>query len=135
VYLRRCYRAKDGKRHAYWALVKSVRTERGPRQQIVAYLGEMDPAGRLGIQQAAGDRRDSHQATTPRWVEVDAQRVRVERGRAFGGPWLGLQLIHKLGLSELLQRLIPAGREQVPWPLMAMILVLCRLCEPYQHLL
>src|ERR1035437_3811713 len=26
MYLRRCYRAKDGKRHAYWALVKSVRT-------------------------------------------------------------------------------------------------------------
>src|SRR5690348_15718824 len=53
VYLRRCYRSKDGKRHAYWALVKSVRTVKGPRQQVVAYLGDMDESGRLGIQQFA----------------------------------------------------------------------------------
>src|ERR1035437_7125185 len=52
MYLRRCYRAKDGKRHEYWALVKSVRTARGPRQEVVAYLGEMDEAGRLGVKEA-----------------------------------------------------------------------------------
>jgi len=46
MYLRRCRRAKGGKRHAYWALVKSVRTANGPRQQLVAYLGEMDEVGR-----------------------------------------------------------------------------------------
>src|SRR5208283_1505027 len=56
MYLRRCYRAKDGKRHAYWALVKSVRTQRGPRQQVVAYLGELDEQGRLGVIEAAGQR-------------------------------------------------------------------------------
>ena len=54
VYLRRCYRVKDDKRHAYWALVKSVRTAKGPRQQVVAYRGDLDEAGRLGVQQAAG---------------------------------------------------------------------------------
>ena len=43
MYLRRCYRARDGKRHAYWALVKSVRTAKGPRQQVVAYLGRLSP--------------------------------------------------------------------------------------------
>ena len=31
MYVRRCYRVKDGKRHAYWALVESYRTARGPR--------------------------------------------------------------------------------------------------------
>lgn len=46
VYLRRNYRTKDGKRHACWTLVQSVRTERGPRQRIVAYLGLSDEAGR-----------------------------------------------------------------------------------------
>ena len=40
--MRRCYRVKNGKRHAYWALVESVRTGRGPRQQVVAYLGQID---------------------------------------------------------------------------------------------
>ena len=42
MYLRRCYRRKDGKRHAYWALVESYRTARGPRQRVVAYLGELE---------------------------------------------------------------------------------------------
>jgi len=31
MYLRRCYRKKDGKRHGYWALVESW-------QRVVAYL-------------------------------------------------------------------------------------------------
>ena len=49
MYLRRCCRQKGGKRHGYWALVESYRSSR------VAYLGEMDAAGHLGIhQQAAG---------------------------------------------------------------------------------
>jgi len=56
VFLRRCHRVKDGKRQAYWALVKSVRTAKGPRQEVVAYLGEMDEAGRLGMKQLAGGR-------------------------------------------------------------------------------
>ena len=47
MYLRRCYRNKDGKRHGYWALVESYRSSRGPRQRVVASLGEMDAADRL----------------------------------------------------------------------------------------
>jgi hypothetical protein len=34
-------------------LVESVRTARGPRQQVVAYLGKLDEAGRLGAALAA----------------------------------------------------------------------------------
>ncbi len=48
MYLRRCYRQKDGKRHAYWALVEVYRTARGPRQRVVAYLGELDEQGGWG---------------------------------------------------------------------------------------
>jgi len=140
VYLRRCYRAKDGKRHAYWALVKSVRTVKGPRQQVVAYLGEMDQAGRLGIEQAAGGRGHDPQqamfdpAPQPRWVQVDLSGVRVEHTRLFGGPWLALQLIDQLGLRDLLGELRPAGREDVPWALMSLVLVICRLCDPSSEL-
>jgi transposase len=143
VYLRRCHRAKDGKRHAYWALVKSVRTAKGPRQQIVAYLGDLDEAGRLGVQQAAaGDRQASHPElfaaaatpTEPRWVEVDPSAVRVEQTRDFGGPWLALQIINRLGLKKILDELMPAGREDVPWPVMALVLVICRLCDPSSEL-
>ena len=32
----------------------SNRTERGPRQRVVSYLGQIDAGGRLGIQYAAG---------------------------------------------------------------------------------
>ena len=44
--------------------VESYRTERGPRQRVVAYLGQLDEEGRLGVQQAAKSdpNHDSRQA-------------------------------------------------------------------------
>src|SRR3990172_3923846 len=54
MYLRRInHKQTDGNRRFYWALVESYRTERGPRQRVVAYIGESDEAVRLGIKQAA----------------------------------------------------------------------------------
>jgi len=139
VYLRKCYRAKEGKRHAYWALVKSVRTAKGPRQEVVAYLGDLDEAGRLGVQQAAGGDSSVGQenlfATSQRrYVEVDLSGVVVENTRKFGGPWLALQLIKKLRLTDELDRLMPPGREDVPWSIMSLVLVICRLCDPSSEL-
>ena len=90
MYLRRCYRQKDGKRHVYWALVESQRTARGPRQRVVAWLGELDENGRLGVKQCAestgaGTQGELFGETEPEWVEVDLKRVAVERSRKFGG--------------------------------------------------
>ena len=42
MFLRRYTRKKDGKPHTDYALVESVRTEAGPRQNVVAYLGELN---------------------------------------------------------------------------------------------
>ena len=39
-----------------------------------------------------------------------------------------------LRLDELMERLLPAGREEVPWPTMAAVLVLARLTEPSSEL-
>jgi len=119
--------------------VESYRTEHGPRQRVVAYLGELDAHGRLGVKRAAEGRgcvrqRDLFDDAEPAWVEVDASRVRVERLRAFGGPWLGLELVRELGLDGFLEGVIPAGREDIPWPVMALVLVLARLCEPSSEL-
>ena len=103
VYLRRCYRKKQNKRHAYWALVESYRTARGPRQRVVAYLGEMDEAGRIGVQQAAQatvPQPSLFEPVEPQWVEVDLKRVRVECSRQFGGAWLGCEL--QMGLIQFL---------------------------------
>ena len=139
MYLRRCYRRKDGKRHAYWALVESYRTTRGPRQRVVAYLGELDERGRLGVQQCASGQnsawqRELFQDTHPEYVEVDLKGVRVECSRQFGGCWLGLTLWRRLGLQERLGELLPPGREDIPWAVMAMILVLGRLVDPSSEL-
>ena len=42
MFLRRYTRTKNGKRHVYFALVESVRTAAGPRQHVVAHLGELN---------------------------------------------------------------------------------------------
>jgi hypothetical protein len=42
MFLRRYTRKKDGKPHTDYALVERVRTEAGPRQNVVAYLGELN---------------------------------------------------------------------------------------------
>lgn len=139
MFIRPCYRTKNGKRHAYWALIESYRTERGPRQRVVAYLGQLDERGRLGVKQAAEGNHRSRQRrlfddVEPEWVEVDVRRVRVENRRDFGGPWLGLELIRQLGLKDFFEETIPQGREQIPWSVMVLVLVLCRLCEPSSEL-
>jgi hypothetical protein len=58
MYIRPVTIKRGRKRHAYWALVESYRTERGPRQRVVAYLGQMDPQGRLGVKHAAQGKED-----------------------------------------------------------------------------
>jgi len=139
MYVRRCYRTKNGKRHAYWALVESYRTARGPRQRVVAYLGELDAYGRVGVQQAAQPASPSQghlfqPPTSPEWVEVDIRGVRVERSRQFGGCWLGLGLLRQLGLPQLLEELLPQGREGIGWSVMAQILVLGRMVDASSEL-
>ncbi|HLQ43812.1 MAG TPA: IS1634 family transposase [Planctomycetaceae bacterium] len=140
MFIRQCFRTTSGKRRAYWALVESYRTERGPRQRVVAWLGSLDEQGRLGVQHAAeGRREDSQQRTLfeetpPRWVKVDASAVRVENTRQFGGPWLACELIRRLRLDEFLRRVMPRGQEQVPWALTSLVLVIARLCEPSSEL-
>lgn len=148
MFIRQCYRRKNGKRHAYWALVESYRSERGPRQRVVAWLGNLDEAGRLGVQRAADPRAASASserqhslfegecdgAVEPQWVEVDASAVRVENCRQFGGPWLARELIRRLTLDEFFARVMPQGRERVPWSLSALVLVIARLLEPSSEL-
>jgi len=136
MFLKPCYRTRQGKRHAYWALVESVRTAGGPRHRVVAYLGQMDEPARRGVKAAAGEADEPSllEPSGPRYAEVDLKKVRVERCLDFGGPWLGLQVLKKLDLLDILEEIMPSGGEEVPWPLMAAVLVLCRLCEPSSEL-
>jgi len=138
MYLRKINRYKDGKDHCYWALVESRRTARGPRQHIVAYLGEMDRAGRIGIKKAAEGRNDYQgdlfDDLAPEWVEVNIRAVRTERTRDFGDIWLALELLNHLGLDEFFHQLMPQKREKIPWADLARILVVARFCSPKSEL-
>jgi len=141
MFIRQQFKLVNGRRRAYWALVKSYRTERGPRQRVVAWLGQIDEAGRLGVQEAAEERTGTprqrrlfDESEPPRWVEVNASAVRVENCRQFGGPWLALELIRRLGLDEFFAQVMPRGQESVPWAVSALILIIARLCEPSSEL-
>jgi transposase len=141
MYLRHTTRRKDGKVHRYWQLVRSVRVGRKVVQQTVAHLGELDAQGRARAQALAraitGGREqpglfvDEHADEA---IPVRLQRIRLERGRGFGDVWLGWTLWRALRLDEALTRLLPEGREAVPWATMAAVLVLARLCEPSSEL-
>lgn len=150
MYIRQQFKVVEGKRKAYWALVESLRTDRGPRQRVVSWLGSLDEAGRLGIMEAAKDYAGSRekqsdgrqlalfeyedQPIEPRWVRVNAKAVRVENKKHFGGPWLAMQLIQKLKLDDFLKKHQAPGREQVPWFLVSMTLVMARLLDPSSEL-
>lgn len=138
MYLRKITRKKDGKTHAYWALVESRRTERGPRQHVVAYLGEMEAAARLGVPKRA-EGCSEHQADIfediqPEWVEFNIRGVRTERVRDFGDVWLAFQLLKRLGLLEFFRQILPQGREKISWADLACILNIARFCEPKSEL-
>src|SRR5687767_12232831 len=69
MFLRRCERAKNGKKHTYWALVESIRTAKGSRQRVVAYLGELKAGEKSGWAQLgpllrAGRRRRGRRPAT-----------------------------------------------------------------------
>ena len=121
MYLKRSGQSRSKRDGVYWELVEAYRTDRGPRQRVVAYLGDIKEAACLGVKQAATDRVGSWQSqlfdedVEPQWVEVDTKRIRVERVRDFGGYWLGLEVLERLDLSAFLDKLMPGGREYVPW--------------------
>ena len=144
MFIRPCYRKKNGKSHAYWALVESYRTDRGPRQRVVAYLGQLKDAQRRGVKRAAEGNKGSpfrqlqlfgrDNKPEPEWVEVDTANVRVENQLDFGGPWLAMELMRKLRLDKLLESVMPCGGEDIPWAKMALVLAISRLCNPSSEL-
>jgi len=141
MYLRYTTRKKDGKVHRYWRLVRSVRVGRRVIQQTVAQLGELDERGRLEARALA-----RHLIGTPEQarlfddgvgdvaVPVRLKGVRLERSRQFGDVYLALALWRGTGLAQLCEKLLPTGKEQVPWEKMAAVLVAARLCEPSSEL-
>jgi hypothetical protein len=141
MYLRHSIRKKDGKTHCTWRLVRSVRVGRRVIQQTVAHLGELDEHGRIEAralarqligapEQAALFDDGSRDVAVP----VRLKGIRLERSRQFGDVYLALALWRGVGLAELCEELLPAGKERVAWEKIAAVLVAARLCAPSSEL-
>ncbi len=141
VYLRHATRRKDGKEHTYWRLVRSVRRKGKVVQETVAQLGELDAQGRAHARRLArwitgrGEQRELfEEQPEAETVAVRLDRVRLERPRAFGEVWLAWRVWQALELDQVLEGLLPTGRESVPWSTMAAVLAIARVCEPASEL-
>ena len=147
MFLKRLERRKGRKKHTYWALVESYRTGKGSRHRVVVYLGELSKREKSGWEQLGRrlDGKGRPQRTLfdpPDYVEptdeepvlVKLKSIQLQRLRDFGDVWLALGVWRLLGLDTLLEDLIPTGREDVPWPVVASILTIARLCEPSSEL-
>ena len=145
MFLRRYHRTKDGKTHTYYALVESVRTEAGPRQRVVAYLGELNHDEERRWQRTVvfhnrqGDGRhlrlfadDEHVdlPDDPDVVRISLKSVGWANPRPFGDVWLGLWLWRHLKLDEIVERHIPRGKETISPADVVAIEVINRLCAP-----
>jgi transposase len=145
VFLRRYTRTKDGKQHCYYALVESVRTEAGPRQHVVAYLGELnhDQERRwqrtLVFYNRQGEARQltlfADDDNVPLPDDPDVVRIRLDKvgwtnARRFGDVWLARWLWQLLGLDAIVARHVPQGKHTVRPADIVAIEVINRLCAP-----
>jgi transposase len=145
MFLRPYRRTKDGKTHTYYALVESVRTDAGPRQRIVAYLGELNHDQERRWQRTVVFHNRQGEAHPLRLFpdddhiplpdDADIARIRLRsvgwaNGRRFGDVWLARWLWQVLHLDEIVTRHVPQGKHTVRPADIVAIEVINRLCAP-----
>ena len=145
MFLRRYTRTKGGKTHSYFALVESVRTDAGPRQQVVAHLGELNADQERRWQRTVvfhNRQGDAEQLRlfpdddrVPLSDDPDVVRVRVDdirwtNARRFGDVFLARWLWNRLDLDAIIDRHVPQGKETVRPADVVAIEVINRLCAP-----
>ena len=145
MFLRRHRRTKNGKTHVYYALVESVRTEAGPRQRVVAHLGELNHEQerrwqrtvRFHNQQGEDqqlrlfpDDLPVSSPDDPDIARINLKSVGWTNPRRFGDIWLALWLWKHLKLDEILERHVPQGKETIRPADVVAIEVINRLCSP-----
>jgi hypothetical protein len=145
MFLRRYVRTKAGKKHTYFALVESIRTDAGPRQQVVAHLGELNADQERRWQRTVvfhNRQGDTQQLrlfpdddSVPLPDDPDVVRVRVNdigwtNARRFGDVYLARWLWNLLDLDAIIHRHLPPGKETVRPADVVAIEVINRLCAP-----
>jgi transposase len=145
MFLRRYTRTKAGKKHTYFALVESVRTDAGPRQHVVAYLGELNANQERRWQRTVvfhNRQGDSQQLRLfpddddvplpddPNVVRVRLSDIGWSNSRRFGDVYLARWLWNLLELDTIVDRHLPQGKETVRPADVVAIEVINRLCAP-----
>ena len=131
MYIRKSISRQKGKTYTNYLLVESVQTPKGPRQRVICSLGNLAPAPKeewlalahkleaslrgqlaMGASQAEIDeivadvRRTKKRTyfTDPRSIiEVDSDRVDVEKAREAGTVHVGHQIWRQLKLDDILR--------------------------------
>lgn len=144
MFLRRYSRTKNGKTYTYFALVESVRTAAGPRQRVVANLGELSADQELRWQRTTtfynrhGDAQqlqlfpddDAVAPEDPNVVRVRLGSVGWTNARRFGDVAAAHWLWKMLGLDVIVDRHVPQGKETARPADIVAIEVINRLCAP-----
>jgi transposase len=145
MFLRRYSRTVAGKKLTYFALVENVRTESGPRQHVIAHLGELNADQQRRWQRTVtfhnrqGEARqlrlfpdDDHVPLPddPDIVRIRLQSVGWTNPRRFGDVWLAWYLWRLLKLDEIVARHVPQGKHTVRPADIVAIEVINRLCGP-----
>src|SRR5450631_228443 len=148
MFLRSHQRSKDGKGHAYWSVVETVRTPDGPRQRRLCYLGELNSSAQarwLKTIEVFNEQGESAQlklfpseveppANDPQVARILLNRVRLERSRQFGASFLGLEVWKRLELDRFFEQTVDHEMADVPWSRVAALLAINRLCAPGSEL-
>ena len=145
MFLRRYTRTIAGKKLTYYALVESVRTDAGPRQRVVAHLGELNHDQERRWQRTVvfhnrqGETRQLQLfpeddavplPDDPNIVRIKLDSVGWTNARSFGDVWLARWLWRYLKLDDIVDRHVPAGKHAVRPADVIAIEVINRLCAP-----
>jgi transposase len=145
MFLRRYARTVAGKKLTYYALVECMRTDAGPRQRVVAHLGELNHDQEQRWQRTVvfhnrqGEARqltlfpDDEHVTLPddpNAVRICLNKVGWTNARSFGDVWLARWLWRYLKLDEIVDRHVPQGKHTVRPADVIAIEVINRLCAP-----
>jgi hypothetical protein len=144
MFLRSNRRSKDGKDHAYWSLVETVRTPDGPRQRTRCYLGELNSSAQarwlktIAVFNEQGEAQQwklfpaqvEAPPEDPQVARVLLHKVRLERTRQCGACWLGLELWRRLELDGFFEEAVEEQEADVPWSRVAAVLAINRLGAP-----
>src|ERR1017187_7766867 len=138
---------------------RTFATDTGPRQQVVAHLGDLSNftaadwqalAGRMGESEMAAAlqrrvRQGGRQGRPPKWtiedhsastsdasdlVSIRLSETSWREPVAFGDVYTALVLWKRLGLGELLSERMDGSAAKVPWPAVAALIAVNRLVEP-----